>query len=168
MVALALGACMGRPSACFCRAIHLCLLWRAIHPAWPQHSRQLNPGVLLPELCKGKKQWDFSSYTDWLQGLLGQPDVHQYDAEQAKIKQTGSQWLEMCWFALGIWRHISLSLGKRSWFKALRNPVLCAPGIEQHLLDVCVCPAILCNPPFHSLLQISYQGLCWQQTEIPE
>lgn len=67
---------MGRPSACFCKPLV------GDTPSLAQHSGQLSPVMLLPELCKGKKQWDFPSQTDWLQGLLGQPDVHQYSADR--------------------------------------------------------------------------------------
>lgn len=80
--------------------------------------------MLLPELCKGKKQWDFSSYTDWLQDLLGQPDVHQYDAEQAKIKQTGSQWLEAVLVCSGnLETHLS-QLGKKELVQGIKEPSL--------------------------------------------
>lgn len=97
-----------------------------MHPAWPQHSGQLSPVVLLQELCKGKKQWDFPSHTlDWLQGPLGQSDVHHMvQTEQAKINQTGSQWLGAVLVYSGNLEPLLFQPGKKELVQSIREPSL--------------------------------------------
>lgn len=81
--------------------------------------------MLLQELCKGKKQWDFPSHTDWLQGLLGQPDVHHMvQMGQAKINQTGSQWSGAVLVCSGNLEPLVSQPGKKELVQGMREPSL--------------------------------------------